>query len=333
VTDIEIKLVDPADEAQLKPWWSVRATANAHRLEHLMPGWEATRRRYRAPLPEYDAVLLGAFTDGEDTMVGAGRLVLHRKENPHLANADVQVLPSYRRRGIGSALLDEVERRTREDGRTHLLSAAHCKPGQESEGVVFAAARGFARANVDEVKVLDLQEYGAHLDALTAELPPRDGYRIETYGNGAPDHLAEGVCALLSNFYGEIPLGDLVIEDSPWTLERLRAAEQAGREQGFDSVTAVAVAPDGAVAGMSDIAVPAGQTNADIGVTVVARPHRGHGLGLAMKLASHSVLRAAHPECVCVITGNAAVNSHMNAVNERMGYRVVEDAYELQKEL
>ena len=40
---------------------------------------------------------------------------------------------------------------------------------------------------------------------------------------------------------------------------------------------------------------------------------------------------AAHPECERVSTSNADVNSHMNAVNERMGYRLVEDVIEVQK--
>ncbi|WP_161962407.1 GNAT family N-acetyltransferase [Nocardioides speluncae] len=333
MTDFEIRVVDPADEAHLKQWWGVRREANADRLTHLLPGWEATRRRYQAPTPESDAVLLGAYADGEEAMLGAGRVILHRNENPHLVNADVQVPPQHRRRGIGSALLTEVERRARDDGRTHVLSAAHCPPGEESAGAVFAATRGFAKANVDQVKVLDLRECGPHLDALAAEQGDLDGYRIETYGEAAPEHLIDGVCELLSGFFGEIPLGDLVLEDSLWTPERLRAAEQSARDQGSLDLTAVAVAPDGAVAGMTDLTIPVGEAKAVIGVTVVAKAHRGHGLGLALKLATHRKLRTAYPDCECVVTGNAAVNTHMNAVNERLGYRVVEDAYELQKEL
>ena len=59
--------------------------------------------------------------------------------------------------------------------------------------------------------------------------------------------------------------------------------------------------------------------------------HRGHSLGLALKLANHRALMAALPACEFVRTSNAEVNSHMNAVNERMGYRLVEDVIEVQK--
>jgi hypothetical protein len=42
-------------------------------------------------------------------------------------------------------------------------------------------------------------------------------------------------------------------------------------------------------------------------------------------------LVAQVPECRIVATGNADVNAHMNAVNERMGYRLVEQMLEFQK--
>jgi hypothetical protein len=66
---------------------------------------------------------------------------------------------------------------------------------------------------------------------------------------------------------------------------------------------------------------------------MVLPEHRGHRLGLAIKLATHRALLRAFPDCEVVRTGNADVNEHMNAVNELMGYRLVEDIVELQKRL
>ena len=59
--------------------------------------------------------------------------------------------------------------------------------------------------------------------------------------------------------------------------------------------------------------------------------HGGHSLGLAVKLANHRSLAAALPECELVRTTNADTNAHMNAVNEQLGYRQVEDMLEVQK--
>ena len=52
-----------------------------------------------------------------------------------------------------------------------------------------------------------------------------------------------------------------------------------------------------------------------------------------MKLTAQRRLRADYPGCELLVTDNAGVNAPMNAVNERLGYRVVEDLLELQKRL
>ena len=54
--------------------------------------------------------------------------------------------------------------------------------------------------------------------------------------------------------------------------------------------------------------------------TIVAPEHRGHRLGLAIKLANHRQLRAHFPSCRVLVTGNADVNAPMNAVNEALGF-------------
>ena len=54
--------------------------------------------------------------------------------------------------------------------------------------------------------------------------------------------------------------------------------------------------------------------------TLVLREHRGHGLGLVLKLANVPVLRRAFPEVRTVRTWNAVENAHMLAVNDAMGY-------------
>jgi GNAT superfamily N-acetyltransferase len=55
--------------------------------------------------------------------------------------------------------------------------------------------------------------------------------------------------------------------------------------------------------------------------TLVIREHRGHGLGLALKLANLRVLAERLPEVRTVRTWNAAENAHMLAVNTAMGFR------------
>jgi RimJ/RimL family protein N-acetyltransferase len=58
------------------------------------------------------------------------------------------------------------------------------------------------------------------------------------------------------------------------------------------------------------------------GNTAVARPHRGHRLGLLVKAALMQWLADAEPGVRKVVTFNAAANSHMIAINEELGYEV-----------
>ena len=57
------------------------------------------------------------------------------------------------------------------------------------------------------------------------------------------------------------------------------------------------------------------------------------GSGSAVKLASHRALRAEVPECELVVTSNADVNAHMNAINESLGYRQLETLLEYHRTL
>jgi hypothetical protein len=66
--------------------------------------------------------------------------------------------------------------------------------------------------------------------------------------------------------------------------------------------------------------------------TLVARAHRGHRLGLAVKCG---VLRAlaAFPDKTFIETTNAETNAHMVAINEALGFEVAQVYGDFQKRL
>jgi hypothetical protein len=65
------------------------------------------------------------------------------------------------------------------------------------------------------------------------------------------------------------------------------------------------------------------------GMTAVTRPHRGHRLGLLVKAAMLEWLASAEPRLEQVETGNADSNEHMIAVNETLGYAVLDPSWAL----
>lgn len=326
---VDIEQINPRNEAALRAWWQVGHDATADRPGKPWPLWEQSRVSLPAPNPERDVTLLAAI-DGRE-MVGAGMAILPSRDNLHLAGSAVYVDVARRRQGIGSALLAEVEVLAAGHGRTTLTGEAYLPPGGTAPAEAFAAARGFAVASRESIKELTLADYRERRAALTVD---PSGHRIVTFDTVCPDKHVESFGRLLGMLLSEIPLGDLDLEDSEWSVERIRDAEQRQVATGRHVHTALAVAPDGEVAGVSDVRVDdTDHEHAQVGITIVDPAHRGHRLGLALKLATHDLVSSAYPGLLTVDTSNAEVNTHMNAVNDALGYRTIETLLELQKKL
>lgn len=333
MTGWEIVEIDAQDTAKLSDWWHAARAADTGRPYDFWATWEVARGYYQAADPNFDSTLLAVRVG--DEIAGTARLRYPRNDNTHLQYAGYWVGEKFRRQGIGTALVEAGDAEARKHGRTHVMADVTSPPGEQSDGLIFAAKVGFEVASLEEHKVLDLNASEPLWPALEAEAAQAtvDGYRIEVWTEIPAEHV-EGYCHLLNVFFSQVPTGDLALEAMNWDETRIRASEARAREVGMVEYTSAAIAPDGSVAGTSDVNVNKHDPRiAHIGITLALGEHRGHRLGLALKLANHRALRAAHPETELVATSNANVNAHMNAINERMGYRVVEQFHELQKQL
>jgi len=327
---VDIEQINPRNEAALRAWWEVGHAANADRPGKPWPLWEQSRVALPADNPERGITLLGAI-DGRE-MVGAGLLTRALQENLHAATAFAYTRPDRTREGIGRRLVEELEVVAAGDGRTTIQSEAYLPPGGSGGPEAFAEAMGYGVASRESIKELALADYLARRDALAAEAVSADGYRVITFDTVCPEEHLESFGRLLGMLLAEVPLGELELEDSVWTPERLRAAEQRQVEIGRHVLTAMALAPDGAVAGVSDVRIDdTDHQHGQVGITIVDPAHRGHRLGLALKLASHDLAVATYADLAVLDTSNAEVNTHMNAVNESLGYRTIETLLELQK--
>ena len=251
---LEIRAIDLHDETALRAWWEVGKAATAERPGNPFPAWEVSRTALPADNPERDTTLIGAF-DG-DSMVAAALFLMPLNENLHTCGFDLYVVPARRREGIGTQLLAHLETRAAEHGRTTLLCEGYVPPGETGPAEQFAAARGYAVASREGFKELTLGDYRSRRAALVAGVgDAADDYTFVTFDTVCPDEHLVSFGRLLGMLIAEIPLGDLDLEDSEWTPERLRAAERRCVSIGRHILTALAIAPDGSVAGSSDVRI------------------------------------------------------------------------------
>jgi GNAT superfamily N-acetyltransferase len=330
---VEVREIDPCDEALVRRHWEIGKAAEAERPYDFHPACETTRVSLSKGRDDADTVLLGAFLDGE--MWGAARVDLGRYDNLHLASATYYTHPDRRRRGLGTALAEASYDVARRDGRSTLVTEAYTPLGGTSPGLLFSKAMGFAPALEDGMKVVDLVGTEPTWSVLEADVAPyHRGYRIVTWRDHVPEEYVDDYCRLGEMFVQEAPTGELEVEPERWDHDRVRAHEQRNARESRHDCSAGALAPDGSLVALTEVIV--GDHTPWRGVqsgTLVAPGHRGHRLGLAVKLANHRQLRRHFPACRVLLTGNADVNAPMNAVNEALGYREVERCVELQRDL
>ena len=328
---MDIREIDPTDEALVRRHWEIGKAAEAERPYDFYVPWEVARSTARDGREDFDLVLLGAFDD--DTMWGAARVDLSRYDNLHVAASTYYTHPDRRREGIGRAMAEASYDIGRKHDRTLMITEANAPFGETSPGLQFGEAMGFKKAIEDGMKVVDLHETEPLWDDIEARTAPKYAdYRIVTWIDRIPDDLVEGYCQLSEMFLEEAPMGELDLEREVWDEDRVRKREERNQRQGRHSPYAAAIAPDGAMAGFTEVMVNESAPWRGIqSGTLVTPEHRGRKLGLGLKIANHRQLREHFPDCKVLLTGNADVNAPMNAVNDALGYREVERCVEMQR--
>lgn len=271
--------------------------------------------------------------------VASGWLDGSTVDNTDVADVVVCVHPDARRRGHGAVMLDHVEARARALGRSRLVAQADWlyddPDGSQSPDVRWALRHGFEIGLVEVQRRQSLPVDPALIDELAAEAAPHHtAYAVRAFVGPVPDELLEGWARLTATLMTEAPTGDIEREVATADAGAVRDQEALVARQGRSKVNAVATTADGEVVAYTDISVTIDEPErAFQWGTLVRADHRGHRLGLAVKLANLRLLQETYPQVRTVATWNAEVNDAMISVNERLGYVAVARAGELQKRL
>lgn len=288
----------------------------------LTVGWAAEPRE--AWLARDTGAHDGEAGDGGDRgVLGWYLLELPDRDNPELAELSLQVRPPARWRGIGSMLLRHAMDRARADGRTVITGFAWPPP---SGGEPFARAFGATPGIIYLRRVLDVRAIPAgHLDRLRAAAePPAAGYSLLTWTGVTPEEHLDQVAAV--NLTMDDAPHDASRQGSVWDAQRVRDTDQRMLLQGHRHYT-VAARHDatGELAGLTSLAVDPEMPEWGFQeLTAVATAHRGHRLGLLLKVTMLRQLAQAEPQAERVAAWNAATNDHMVAINETLGYQIAD---------
>ncbi|MGO4599260.1 hypothetical protein [Terrabacter sp. 2RAF25] len=170
------------------------------------------------------------------------------------------------------------------------------------------------------------------LAALDPGLDPT-AYVVLTSVDRLPEEWLEDRALLARRMSTDAPSGDIELDEEDWDAERVR--QQWNTPSPVWGVESVARhVPSGRLVAFTDIFVRSGQP--DLAVqsdTLVLCEHRGNALGLAVKLANLRALQCERADVRIVRTWNADTNTHMVAINERLGFTVTGWTREWAKDL
>ena len=273
--------------------------------------------------------------DGE-RMVGAARYEVESGDDPHTAWLMVDVLPGVRETGIGTALSEKLYAIARADGIRKAIVYAVSPYGA---GELIVPPTGFGSVPRDNPEVRFLLGKGYRLEQVIRG--SRLALPVDVSGQLAESLTATGSDYTLHSWTDETParwraematMHQLMsVEDSSagleepedvWTVDRLLEHEERLAASPRTLVTAaVEHVPTGTIAGFSTLSVPS-ELDRTISQedTLVRREHRGHRLGMLLKLANLAEVQRLRPGHPAVITFNAEENRHMLDVNEAVGF-------------
>jgi GNAT superfamily N-acetyltransferase/ADP-ribose pyrophosphatase YjhB (NUDIX family) len=326
-----IREIDPADLALFDEWYDAfRAGAVAGREAALVTGREALGYSLRNPGPLKTRIAVGAF---EDDRVLGGMLFEYRlTDNLDTVEAEIDVPPAHRRRGIGTALWQWAVTRSAQLGRT-IVQTELGVPADDSPGAGFAERLGFQVEHVEEHLVVPLPYDDLLLEDLRSSAGRLDGYRLTSWAGLCPPEYQQAYADLHTAMDLDVPTGGMTREVVPWTVEKLEASE-ARIDRNYLALVTMAHTLDGEPAGYTLIYLPrADAENAQQDDTLVLREHRGHNLGTHLKLANLEQLTKHRTTQRFLHTWTALTNAPMRKVNTRFGFRAVEQHRELELRL
>jgi GNAT superfamily N-acetyltransferase len=318
---IEIRRIAVDDTAAIDAWFDLQQT-----WAREMPGQPDscrtfTRATLRAPWPDEEERAFLATAAG--VPVGFCVATLHLLDNRDVLGCELVVHPDHRGNGYGRALLAELLAVARESGCTRLLAELP----MDGPAAVWARNRGARPVMVEMHRRLDLTivDEPAY-DALLADAKSHSkGYSVLQWTSPVPEEHLAGCAVLEGKMSTDVPIDDLHWEPEVYDVDRMRRRDQMIVARGMRQYTSVARHDaTGELVGSTTLTrldtVP---DSLDQWETIVLAEHRGHRLGMLLKIENLRFARREEAALRFVDTVNADSNAPMLRVNLALGFAPV----------
>jgi GNAT superfamily N-acetyltransferase len=301
--------------------------------------FDATPRQAWAVLADQEhAIRRQLLAYAADQLVGIADLELDRGHTT--AWVSVAVVPEHRSRGVGRQLAEAIVEVARSEGATILQSGSETtdldsRPrltAPTGYGDIPAGAPstrllqhlGFSLAQVELMSALDLPVPEERLTELSTEVRAADDYDLVSWQGRVPDDLVDDYARLRMIMSTAAPAGELIEEEQPWDADRVRRREQRHADAGNVIIdTAARHRESGRLVAFTSISFAAAADGRAVsqGYTLVEPEHRGHNLGIRIKINNLRLLAEHDHGARRVVTGNAGENDAMLSINRALGFR------------
>ncbi|WP_247041871.1 GNAT family N-acetyltransferase [Arthrobacter rhizosphaerae] len=275
--------------------------------------------------------------------VGSCSVEFSLKDNLDTAWINVLVAEDHRRRGIGRRLLQTAEEMAADRGRRIFQGFCeepaesadgpgemlHAKSGSGSlplavPSSIFARRAGYSLEQVETSSRLALPVPEELLGKLeSGALEHAAGYSLVGWEGSCPEEFVAPYAELRGRMSTDAPTAGLELEKVNWDTDRVREEEQTWVKSGVEALVSAALHNStGRLAAYTVLSYR--QTKPHVVFqedTLVAFGHRGHRLGMLVKIANIRRAQEAWPAARSVLTWNASENRHMLAINTSLGFK------------
>ena len=229
-----------------------------------------------------------------EPILGGYSLELPDRENLDRAGLTLLVAPERRRTGVGGTLLRHALARAAELGRHTVTSEVMAGTPGDS----FARAVGARASLVENRRILDVAAIpGDRLARLRAEATAYAAAYTLTRWEGRTPEVWLNPVAQLNEAMADAPHSDGE-QPQVWDAARVRLTDQLSEAKGLRRYSVAAVhAGTGELAALTQLSIEEADPSwGHQEMTAVTRAHRGHRLGLLIKVAMLELLAEREPQ-------------------------------------